>query len=102
MDIEFSLKGKEIKKFRQDIDFVYNLMGKNQFFRNKNEQNSKNFRRSIFAIKDIKKGEIITKKNIKRIRPGNGLAPKYYYKLINKKSKFNIKKGEPITKKFII
>lgn len=102
LDIEFSLKGKEIKKFRQDIDFVYNLMGKNQFFRNKNEQNSKNFRRSIFAIKDIKKGEIITKKNIKRIRPGNGLAPKYYYKLINKKSKFNIKKGEPITKKFII
>ncbi len=101
LDIEFSLKGKEIRKFKQDIDFVYSLLGKNIFFRNKTEENSKKFRRSIFAIKDIKKGEILTNRNIKRIRPGNGLAPKYYYKLINKKSKFSIKKGEPITKKFI-
>jgi sialic acid synthase SpsE len=96
------LKGKEIKKFRRDIDFVFNLMGKNEFFRNKNEDESKKFRRSIFAVRDIKKGEIFSKQNIKRIRPGNGLPPKYYDMLINKKSKFSIKKGEPITKKFVI
>jgi pseudaminic acid synthase len=102
LDIKFSLKGKEIKKFRRDIDFVFNLMGKNEFFRNKNEDESKKFRRSIFAVRDIKKGEIFSKQNIKRIRPGNGLPPKYYDMLINKKSKFSIKKGEPITKKFVI
>lgn len=101
LDIKFSLKGKEIKKFRQDIDFIYNLMGKNYFFRGAGELDSKKFRRSIFAVRDIKKGEVLTKENIKRIRPGYGLAPKYYPKLINKKSRFSIKKGEPITKKFI-
>ena len=44
LDIEFSLKGKEIRKFKQDIDFVYSLLGKNIFFRNKTEENSKKFR----------------------------------------------------------
>ena len=57
------------------------------------------FRRSIFAIKDINKGEILTDKNIKRIRPGYGIEPKYYKTLIGKRSHYSFKSGEPITKK---
>ena len=57
------------------------------------------FRRSIFAIKDINKGEILTDKNIKRIRPGYGIEPKYYKTLIGKRSHYNFKSEEPITKK---
>lgn len=95
-DIEFSLKGKEIKTLRDDIDLTFNLLGKDFFFRNKTENKSKIFRRSIFAIKDIKKGEKFTKKNIKVIRPGYGLEPKYYNKILNKKSPIEIKKEEPL------
>ena len=100
-DIKFSLKGRQIRKLREDIDVAYQLIAKDFFFRKISENKSKIFRRSIFAIKDIKKGEKFDKNNIKVIRPGNGIAPKYYNKLINKKSPYNIKKEEPINKNFI-
>lgn len=99
-DINFSLKGKKIKKLREDIDIAYKLLGKKFFFRNITEKESEIFRRSIFAVQNIHKGEIFTKFNIKRIRPGYGLEPKYYTKLLGKRSNKHISKGEPI-KKFI-
>ena len=96
-DIDFSLKGKEIKKLRDDIDVACKLMGKSFFFRNKSENKSKIFRRSIFTTKDIKKGEKFSKDNIRVIRPGYGLAPKYFNKILNKKSPIDISNSEPIT-----
>ena len=95
-DIDFSLKGKEIKKFRDDIDVAFKLLGKNGFFRNKSENKSKIFRRSIFTTKNIKKGEKFTKDNIRVIRPGYGLMPKYFNKILNKRSPVNISKDEPL------
>jgi len=95
-DIDFSLKGKEIKKLRDDINVASKLLGKNIFFRNKSENKSKIFRRSIFTTKDIKKGEKFTENNIRVVRPGYGLPPKYYNKILNKKSPLNIKKQEPL------
>ena len=56
------------------------------------------FRRSIFSVKDIKKGEKFSKENIKVIRPGYGLSPFYFNKLIGKKSPINIKKSSPLNK----
>ena len=101
LDIEFSLKGKEIKKFKEDINLAYNLLGKKYFFRNKSEKKSKIFRRSIFATENIKKGEKFNNQNIRRIRPGYGLEPKYYEKLIGRKSPITLDKGQPL-KKFIL
>lgn len=95
-DIDFSLKGKEIKKLREDIDVAFKLLGKDFFFRNKSENKSKIFRRSIFATKNINKGEKFSKENIRVIRPGYGLAPKYYNKILNKKSSIRILKDEPL------
>ena len=71
-------------------------MGKKYFYRNKSENHSLQFRRSIYAISDIKKGEKFTKKNIKVIRPGFGIQPIYFEKLINEKSPAKIKKGTPL------
>ena len=95
-DINFSLKGKEIKKLRNDIDIASKLLGKKFFFRSKSENKSKIFRRSIFATKNIKKGEKFSKDNIRVIRPGYGLSPKYYNKILNKKSSLDILKDEPL------
>ena len=100
-DIKFSLKGKNIKKFKEDIVFVNKLFKKNIFFRNKSENASKIFRRSIFAVKDISKGERFSIKNIRRIRPNKGIEPKYYSKLLGKISPQNIKKENPINKKIL-
>ena len=96
LDIKFSLKGTEIKNFREDIDIASDLLGKNFFFRNSSEKKSEIFKRSIFTVKRIKKGEKLRIDNIRRIRPGFGLSPRYYEKLINKKSPIDLDIGEPL------
>jgi sialic acid synthase SpsE len=80
-DLAFSLKGKEIKDYAQVIKDTSLMMGKKYFFRNKSENHSLQFRRSIYAVSDIKKGEKFTKKNIRIIRPGFGIQPFYFEKL---------------------
>ncbi|MDC3208405.1 SAF domain-containing protein [Pelagibacteraceae bacterium] len=55
----------------------------------------------MFVVKDIKKGEVFTKDNIRRIRPGNGISPIYYEKLLNKKSNCSLKAGSPLKMNFV-
>jgi pseudaminic acid synthase len=100
LDIKFSLKGSEIKKFRNKIDLTFELIEKKNFFRNSSENTSKLLRRSIFITRDIQKGQKFTKENIRRIRPGHGMEPKYYEKLIGRISKKKLSKGEPLKKIF--
>ena len=97
-DLAFSLKGKEIKDYVRVIKDASLMMGKKYFFRNKNENQSLQFRRSIYAVSNIKKGERFTKKNIRVVRPGFGIQPVYFEKLINKKSPFDIKCETPLKK----
>jgi pseudaminic acid synthase len=59
------------------------------------------FRRSIYAIRDIKKNEKFSLKNIRVIRPGFGVHPIYFEKLINKKSPFNIRKQTSLKKSLL-
>ena len=75
---------------------AWKAKGKVFFGPTKNEKKSIRFRRSIFAIKEIKKNEIFTHKNIKILRPAIGLEPKFYFDMIGKKSRANIKKFSPI------
>lgn len=64
------------------------------------EQASTVFRRSLFAVEDIKKGEVITTKNVRSIRPNYGIRPKNLSKMLGKKAGSDIKFGEPITQEF--
>jgi len=101
-DIAFSLKGKQIKEYINVIRKTSKLLGKNYFFRSKLEIKNKIFRRSIYATKNIKKGEKFTQDNIKVIRPGYGLEPIYYEVLINKKSPISIFKETPLKKNILL
>jgi pseudaminic acid synthase len=100
-DIAFSLKGKEIKNYAKVIKDTSLMMGKKYFFRNKSENRSLQLRRSIYTVADIKKGEKFTKKNIRVIRPGFGIHPIYFEKLINKKSPSNIKHATRLNKSLL-
>ena len=95
-DIAFSLKGKKIKEFNKAIKSSYQLLGRSFFYRTVNENKNKLFRRSIFSVESIKKNEIFTIKNIRRVRPGQGLSPMYYEKILGKKSPYNINAESPI------
>ena len=68
---------------------------------NPGEKKNLRFRRSLFAVKDIKKGEKLTRDNIRSIRPSNGMAPKFYNDVLGKTSSQNIKKGTPLKWKMI-
>lgn len=96
LDIDFSLKGKEIKKFKEDLLKAWKLIGKNKFLRTKNEFINKKFQRSIYVIKKIDKGEKFTKKNIKRIRPGFSLPVDKWEYILGKKSKKSLQVGSRI------
>lgn len=101
LDIEFSLKGPEIKDYVDDINNSHNLFKKNKFTRSKSEQKNLFLRRSIYAIKQIKKGEKFTPKNIKCLRPAVGLDPSYFKILLKKKNNGNLNPGDPIYKRNI-
>ena len=63
------------------------------------EKENYKFRRSLYVIKNIKKGDFFTKDNIKSVRPGDGIHPKFFDKIIGKKAKKNLYKFNPLTKK---
>ena len=84
-----------------DINNSHNLFKKNKFTRSKSEQKNLFLRRSIYAIKQIKKGEKFTPKNIKCLRPAVGLDPSYFKILLKKRNNGNLNPGDPIYKKNI-
>ncbi len=100
-DVKFSLKGKQVKEYIDELNKISLLMGKKFFYRSKSENKSSEHRRSIYAIQDIKKNEKFTKFNLKIIRPGKGIQPVYFKDLMNKKSPKKIKKGTPLNNKVL-
>ena len=98
LDIAFSAKGDEIQTYVNTLKQAYLMSGNNDLYKIKSDKKNKVFRRSIYSIKDIKKGEIFTEHNIKVVRPNKGLDPSWYFRLLNKKSKFGYKKHMPIKK----
>ena len=96
LDIKFSLKGKEIKKFKEDLLETHFMTSKKYFYRSLAEKKNLFLRRSILAIKQIKKGEKFNLENIKCLRPSNGAPPKYFKKILNKYSIKSYDIGDPI------
>lgn len=96
-DSSFSLEPKEFKQMVAAIREVEKSLGKVSFELTEKIKKSRHFSRSLFAVKDIKAGEIITAENVRSIRPADGLPPKYLPKILGKKAIVNIKRGNPIT-----
>ena len=101
LDLDFSLRGKELKTYRESLIKTFQLINDKNFARSKNELKNKIFRRSIYAIQDIKKGDILSKNNIRTFRPEKGILASYYLDILNKKSPINIKKNYPLPKKIL-
>ena len=97
VDSYFSLEPKELSELVKESKEVKNILGIPAFGPTKSESISLTGRRSLYAVKDINKGEIFTKENIKSIRPGRGLKPKYFEKILGLKAKYDIKFGDPLS-----
>ena len=80
----------------EESQVAWESIGSEKKFLSRNEKVYKKFRRSIFACKSVKKGEKFTKENIKIVRPSGGADPRFYDKIIGKKSSKNYKFADPI------
>jgi pseudaminic acid synthase len=95
-DSFFSIEPDGLKELVKNVRVAEKAIGKVYYGLTKKERQSKIFRRSLFAAKDIKKGEKFTEENIKSIRPGYGLAPKYLDDILGKNANEDIRKGTPL------
>ena len=97
VDSAFSLEPTEFKMLVEESERAFLAIGKVTYGIMDAELNSKKFKRSIYIVKDLKKGDVITAENIRIIRPGLGLSPKYFDLLLGKRVKQNINRGTAFT-----
>jgi pseudaminic acid synthase len=100
-DSFFSLEPQEFKLLVENIRITEKALGKVHYGLTEDEKKSLVFRRSLFVVKDVRKGEIFNEENVKSIRPAYGLPPKYLSQVIGKKASRNIKRGTPLNENLI-
>ena len=100
-DDSFSLEARELKELCIGAKTVWKALGKVDYGRKSSELSNVKFRRSLYFVKDIEAGEIITKEYVKSIRPGYGIAPKYIQTIIGKKMMHSVQRGMPVTVEMI-
>lgn len=100
-DAHFSLDESEFKKMVDSVRLTEKLMGNVDYEMTDKKKKSREFSRSLFVTKDVNTGDLITEENIKSIRPGYGLHPMNYNKILGKKFISNVNRGEPLTLEMI-
>ena len=96
VDSAFSLEPEEMKLLVRECNTAFEALGDVSYGITEQEKKSLQFRRSLYIVEDMKAGDVITEKNMRCIRPGLGLAPKYYGMLLGKKVVCDIKRGTAV------
>jgi len=94
-DSDFSIEPSELKHLCQSTHDAWSALGQGGLHENRVDQASKQFRRSIYIVRDLPAGHVLKAQDIRRIRPGMGLAPEYWEKLIGRRLKKDVKRGTP-------
>ncbi len=100
-DSSFSMEPNEFKAMVQDIRRVEKSFGKVSYALTDKQKESKAFRRSIFVTQNIQAGEIFNRNNLRVIRPGYGLHPRYYERLLGDVATKDIESGTPMDWSFV-
>lgn len=95
-DSSFSMEPAEFQRMAENIRQAETAIGHINYHVTESEMSDRRNRRSLFAVKDIKKGEKLTKENIRSIRPGHGLSPKYYEEVLGQAALVDIERGTPL------
>lgn len=97
VDSAFSMEPAEFKVLIEETERAFQSLGKVTYGILKDEEKSLGFKRSVYVIADMEVGEEFNQSNIRIIRPGHGLAPKYFEMLLGKKINKSVKKGTALT-----
>jgi len=95
-DAAFSLEPSELRQMIDGCRRAHAALGKVDYGRQTSEQGNAQFRRSIYVIANIAAGEAFTEVNVRCIRPGFGLEPKWYPDVLGRRAKRDLKRGEPL------
>lgn len=95
-DAHFSLDETEFRRMVDAVRLTEKFMGKVDYDMTEKKLISREFSRSLFVVQDVEEGDIISKENIRSIRPGIGLHPKFYYEILGKKFSSKIERGSPL------
>jgi len=95
-DAAFSMEPEEFKQMVKSIREVEKALGKVTYALTEKQKKSRELSRSLFIVKDIKKGEVFTGENVRSIRPGYGLEPKYLKEVLGRRAKRDLNKGTPV------
>jgi N-acetylneuraminate synthase len=96
-DSSFSIEPNELRKLVNETSNAHAALGTANYQRKPCEEDNIKFRRSLYFVKDLKAGDLIEKQHIRRIRPGLGLAPKFYTDILGKKVTQNIDRGTAVS-----
>ncbi|MCG2579695.1 MAG: pseudaminic acid synthase [Marinobacter sp.] len=94
-DSDFSIEPDELERLCVDTKDAWSSIGQVGYTRQQAEKGNRQFRRSIYFVKDLTAGTIVGESDIRRIRPGSGLDPKFFRDLIGKRLKVDVKYGTP-------
>lgn len=97
VDAAFSLEPAEMQALVIESERAWQSIGKINYGATAKEQASLVFRRSLYVVEDMKQGEIFSQENLRAIRPGLGMSPKYFEQFLGKKVNRDIKKGTPLS-----
>ncbi len=97
VDAAFSMEPEEMRQLAIETERAWQGLGKISYGATEAERESLQFRRSLYIAQDMKIGDIFTPENLRAVRPGYGLPPKYYDLLLGKSIKRDAKKGTPVS-----
>jgi pseudaminic acid synthase len=101
-DSAFSLEPREFQSMVEAVRTAESALGEVSFSGSAKEEASRVFRRSLFVVEDVKQGEIFTAANVRSIRPGHGLHPRYLMEVLGKSASQGIKRGTPLTWEYVV
>ena len=96
-DSAFSLEPAELREMVDAVRVAEKALGSVNYDIGEREAKSRQFRRSLFVVEDVAAGEEFTAQNVRSIRPGDGMLPKYYEEILGRKASADIERGTPLT-----
>jgi len=96
-DSAFSLEPAEFKAMVEAVRTAEKALGSVQLVPGLHEANSRKFRRSLFVVEDIKKGDLFTKQNVRSIRPADGLHPRHLDEVLGRRAACDVERGTPLS-----
>lgn len=100
-DASFSMEPAEFETMIKKVRTVEKILGKVTYEIDEKKKNSRKYARSLFVVKDVRKGDLITEENVRSIRPSDGMEPKYYFEVLGKRFNCDLSSGTPLQKSMI-